>query len=294
MKNRVTFVLVTNLLTFILTVLMNQSGIISDSIATYAHLLWVIPLVLLIVVHITGAARELKGATEELRNEQEIRSNVSAEVVFLNRMDHFFLMSDGSCRLTYEFVLRVDMRSSINAIYFPIVSDLNSDGSDGGRAVELKALTVNGNAVATDDKFRIDRRVYYEDQPEQPMPMAFSNLRIPINRGDGERHRVEIEFFLPRTFERADQGEYFVVDIPYLTKNIEARFTAQQGNLEILVETPHKKGAVEAISDFNGAYSAFESNDALKALSLAKTNELKWKTNSPKLAHRYRIWFRKT
>jgi|SRR5580692_5911504 hypothetical protein len=284
------FVLLTNLATLLLSVSLDKSGFVDNSLKAHAEWFWVIPLAIIVLTYLVTATLDLREQYVRLGATVDRLKALPTSLIMTARRDEFTIFPDKSCQLDYHFTVDCDPQAAINALHFPIMSNINPDGSNDGRQVDVISVIVNRRPFLVKDVYEQRRKIFFLDLNDNAVPMRFGVVKAPINFEPGTRtYDVHIALRLIGTFDNIYDHEYVIVDVPYLTQSLEVAIRFDGGSIE---QSQSGKSAIEAYSEFVDLYDDAESLRQLKNLSYEGEHKILWKCTYPNLAYRYRIWFR--
>jgi hypothetical protein len=285
-------VLITNIATLLLSVSLEKSGYVADSLRGHAEWFWIIPLAIILLSYLVTATLDLRDQYVRLGATVDRLKALPRSLIMSTRRDEFTIFPDKSCQLNYHFKVDCDPQASINALHFPIMSNINPDGSDDGRRIEVISVIVNRRSFQVDTVYEQRRKIFFAGTIDNPVPMQFGVVKAPINFEPGVRtYDVHIALRLIGSFDNIYDHEYAIVDVPYLTQTLDVVIRFDAGSIE-QGQSQSDKSAIEAYSEFVNLYDGAESLRQLKNLSYEGEHRILWKCTYPNLAYRYRIWFK--
>jgi hypothetical protein len=217
---------------------------------------------------------------------------IPALVVFKKRKDILELLDDGDGRLTYLHLISCDSDEHIEALHFPVIID-SADGTsiyddDNQTRVQIESIRVNGQYVPTEGSYTTRERRW---KPTDGFWLEYGVIRVPVGLRVGVSEcNLEMVFTLKQVFPNMPR-EYLVIDVPYLTEDIEVEIrTTENQNVGISRNSEHGQ-PIDAYGEMMDMYDHGESLHQSKKLEITENNSLFWRSNDTKVGYRYKVWF---
>lgn len=280
-------------LTFLLAVLASLLGLVTTTPAVYSGLLVVMFAACTLTLGgmvLTIGVSEFYLALRAQRVATDAGRSLSTLVRFVSRVDSVVIEDNERVKFSWLMRIECDPEDSIQELYFPINIDLDEEGRDLGRRVQVDSIVVNGEPKPADKAYVPKQTRLFCDPGESKYPMEYGIIRVPVGLGPSRRRvDVAVEMTLTACFPELETREFVLVDIPYVTRRLTVNVRAKAGMVQS-VKGPlgHEVEAWSQIMEvFDGADS---SRRAPEVESFG--DRIAWRSEFPKLGYRYKIWFR--
>lgn len=305
----VIWIFVSGLLATVIGFLLSILGANSDVLVKYSDVfkmfvgsvlaLFVLAMLYQLISDLRDEARKLRETAIRAENASRLSNNVSTLVTFVDRRENILVRNDGSGVFECTYVVAYSPQPGaahngvVKHLHFPVILDIPDEQSSSGRNVTLHSLKVDGQAVPVADAYvpqELRRRLALRPDGVAPLPQEYGFITAPVSLSASNRqHRIEILIEYKDIFNAHRTGDYIVVDIPYLTRDLLVRVRAEDKACAV---RPQVKGPLLcAIGEMMDLQDDFEGESQASAIVQAGKT-LEWRTSSAKIGYRYMIQFR--
>lgn len=289
--SRVYYVILSNIIVLSMTIIgvliANVKGITQEHLLNICYILLGICISILLLLHF----REVVKTWRKEKFQAGIIESVSSFVIMKKRKDVFRIKDNNSASLFWHFDIETNFEEPVRELTFPIYAEKSED--DKGNSVELVSLRIDGNFESTHRCYRAQslRQQYNGSNIVNGPIMEFGLLHVPVNLKKGiSSCSVEIQLDINDAFPNLYDKEYVIVDIPYITRELEVEI---HGEGDLLIKKPdsHDDHIIIAVPANTEQKDFLESNKQNNNWAIIG-NKFIWETSYPKIGHRYSIYFR--
>lgn len=280
-----------SLLSTIISIAVTIFSIKSDSVLVqliYIILLIVLSMIL-VAIYLYLAGIDYKDNREQLiktKKDLEYLSALPRTIIFKKRKDIFTIYDNGDAKLEWNFQIEKKTDNNIEFINFPVICERRDNNiSMEFASVEIKEVIVNGK--------KLNNATYelksLNSSKENTRTVEIGSIHVPLYLSKEDKDTIDITISLnfKDIFFEYERGEFVVVDVTYITKEIE---------LLVVPESPNKR--IEVVDNFFNAHEVNGNNaDLVEQTEQAQKcstdgNKLRWHTEYPKLGYRYEVSFK--
>jgi hypothetical protein len=235
--------------------------------------------------------KEVEGDLNAIDDKWNALDKVPSLVTFLERTDTIKVTDagDGIFESFYQVEYNSDDDAGIHHLHFPVILDLVGMEEESGGNVEVQSILVDGVRKSTHDAYsaREIRKPHNPNRGTLPQEYGIVNVPVELN-SQHKRAAIILKVKYKSIFKSHRTGDYVIVDIPYVTKELNVSIHAENNNSEVVPSPgPH---TIEAKCEMMELEDRIEEIHQLPNVS-NKPKSIEWHTKNAKIGYRYRLHF---
>jgi hypothetical protein len=253
------------------------------------------PVLGVVVLSAWGVASDLREAVKNRTQCLKAIEKVPSLVIFKKRSDAITVYPNGDALFEYSHTVAIESDQVKPILHFPVLVDLDQKATEFGRRVQLEDIIVNNVRIPTHGAYT-SKEVRHPNPclPNNPVPTEYGVVSVPVKLGQGYNEcDLVMRFRLKGVFTNSSVRDYVIVDIPYMTEELEVRIMPQDANESVILleRMDDARLFIDAYGEMMDMYDHRES--LMQSESIRHKNEvIVWRTSMAKLGYRYKLWFR--